>query len=176
MKTVFSVIILTTLLLSVSRIQAQKKIQAEFKVDYVPMSNYIRPIDSLKTDSKSDFKKVEMAIEIPLSMKMDHRDKPRIWSIIGYGGYAKHIEGIKSLNLRFLVDKRHRFKAPTHIEIWSDGLLIKTVNASSYHLLGKTAEASINLDFKGSSNMKLIFFKSVGDRITTALDEVQITN
>ncbi|KZE76310.1 hypothetical protein AV926_16010 [Myroides marinus] len=89
---------------------------------------------------------------------------------------TKHIEGIKSLNLRFLVDKRHRFKAPTHIEIWSDGLLIKTVNASSYHLLGKTAEASINLDFKGSNNMKLIFFKSVGDRITTALDEVQITN
>ncbi|MDM1377760.1 DUF6268 family outer membrane beta-barrel protein [Myroides marinus] len=89
MKTVFSVIILTTLLLSVSTIQAQKKIQGEFKVDYVPMSNYIRPIDSLKTDSKSDFKKVEIAIEIPLSMKMDHRDKPRIWSIIGYGGYAK---------------------------------------------------------------------------------------
>lgn len=67
----------------------QSKFQGEFKMDYVPMSNYIRPSDSLKTDSRSDFRRVELALDIPVSTKIDHRNKPKIWSIMAYGGYAK---------------------------------------------------------------------------------------
>ncbi|MBY0068290.1 DUF6268 family outer membrane beta-barrel protein [Empedobacter falsenii] len=38
-------------------------------MEYVPFSNYIRPKDSLKTDSKSDFKKAEVSLKIPLYTK-----------------------------------------------------------------------------------------------------------
>lgn len=68
---------------------AQKGFQGQLKIDYVPASNYIRPIDSLKTDSKSDFKRIDLGIEIPLSMKTDHRGKPRMWSLMMQGAYAR---------------------------------------------------------------------------------------
>lgn len=69
--------------------QSQEKMIGEFKVDYVPFSNYVRPIDSLKTPAKTDFRRAEINIEIPLSMHMDQRGKPRTWSIIAQGAYAK---------------------------------------------------------------------------------------
>ncbi len=68
---------------------SQEKFQSEFKVDYVPFSNYVRPIDSVKTPAKTDFRRVEATIEIPLSVTTDKRNKPRIWSIIAQGAYAK---------------------------------------------------------------------------------------
>lgn len=68
---------------------SQEKFQSEFKVDYVPFSNYVRPIDSVKTPAKTDFRRVEATIEIPLSITTDKRNKPRIWSIIAQGAYAK---------------------------------------------------------------------------------------
>ncbi|WP_418887962.1 DUF6268 family outer membrane beta-barrel protein [Myroides oncorhynchi] len=68
---------------------SQEKFKSEFKVDYVPFSNYVRPIDSVKTPSKSDFRRAEVNIEIPLSMRMDKRNKPRVWSVIVQGAYAK---------------------------------------------------------------------------------------
>lgn len=70
-------------------INAQNKIQGQLKVDYVPASNYIRPIDSVKTDSKSDFKRVDLGVEIPLFSKVDFRGKPRLWSLMMQGAYAK---------------------------------------------------------------------------------------
>lgn len=89
MRVIKYLVVAITLCLGILSAKGQSKFQGEFKVDYVPMSNYIRPIDSLKTDSKSDFRRAELAIEIPVSMKLDHRGKPRVWSIMGYGGYAK---------------------------------------------------------------------------------------
>ena len=50
-------------------LNAQNKIGGQLKMEYVPLSNYIRPIDSLKTDSKSDFKKAELSLKIPLYTK-----------------------------------------------------------------------------------------------------------
>lgn len=84
---IFKFIILLICLYGV-KVHAQKGIQGQLKIDYVPASNYIRPIDSLKTDSKSDFKRIDLGIEIPLSMKMDHRGKPRTWSVLMQGAYA----------------------------------------------------------------------------------------
>ncbi|WP_312027109.1 DUF6268 family outer membrane beta-barrel protein [Empedobacter falsenii] len=50
-------------------LNAQNKIGGQLKMEYVPFSNYIRPKDSLKTDSKSDFKKAEVSLKIPLYTK-----------------------------------------------------------------------------------------------------------
>ncbi|MDR0229207.1 MAG: DUF6268 family outer membrane beta-barrel protein [Flavobacteriaceae bacterium] len=68
---------------------SQTKINSEIKVDYVPFSNYVRPIDSVKTPSKTDFRRIEANIEIPLSLTEDHRNKPRMWSIFAQGAYAQ---------------------------------------------------------------------------------------
>ncbi|MBB1137901.1 DUF6268 family outer membrane beta-barrel protein [Myroides sp. WP-1] len=74
---------------SIISLQAQERIKGQFKIDYVPFSNYVRPIDSVKTPSKTDFRRVEASFEIPLSVTMDHRNKPRLWSIVAQGAYAK---------------------------------------------------------------------------------------
>ncbi|WP_121965008.1 DUF6268 family outer membrane beta-barrel protein [Myroides sp. N17-2] len=89
MKAIKYLVVAITLCLGILSVQGQSKFLGEFKMDYVPMSNYIRPIDSVKTDSKSDFKRAELAIEIPISTTTDHRGKPKVWSIVGYGAYAR---------------------------------------------------------------------------------------
>jgi hypothetical protein len=61
----------------------------EIKADYVPFSNYVRPIDSLKTDSESNFKRIQMNLEVPISMKKDKNDRPRLWSVFLQGSYAQ---------------------------------------------------------------------------------------
>lgn len=76
-------------LLGMTTLWSQEKVRGEFKVDYVPFSNYVRPIDSMKTPAKTDFRRVELNIEIPLSTTIDKRNKPRIWSIVAQGAYAK---------------------------------------------------------------------------------------
>lgn len=67
---------------------AQSGIGGEIKVDYVPFSNYVRPIDSMKTDSKSNFKRIQGALDIPLSIKMTADNKPKIWALFLQGSYA----------------------------------------------------------------------------------------
>lgn len=79
----------SSLFLSTMTMWSQEKFKSEFKIDYVPFSNYVRPIDSVKTPSKTDFRRVEMNIEIPLSITTDKRNKPRIWSVIAQGSYAQ---------------------------------------------------------------------------------------
>lgn len=67
---------------------AQSGISGEIKADYVPFSNYVRPIDSVKTGSKSNFNRVQGALEIPLSIKMLEGNKPKIWVLYLQGSYA----------------------------------------------------------------------------------------
>lgn len=70
-------------------INAQSGISAELTTEYIPSSNYIRPEDSVKTDSKSDFKRVNLNLSIPLSVKKDSEGKVRAWSMLLSGSYAK---------------------------------------------------------------------------------------
>lgn len=76
------------LLLSLS-VKAQSGISGEAKIDYVPFSNYVRPIDSTKTDATSNFKRAQITLEVPISLKMDKYNNPRLWAIGVQGAYAK---------------------------------------------------------------------------------------
>lgn len=68
---------------------AQTRISGELKVDYVPFSNYIRPEDSTKTDSKSNFQRVQLNLTIPLSIKKLEDGRVKAWSLLVNGAYAK---------------------------------------------------------------------------------------
>lgn len=70
-------------------INAQTGISAELKTEYIPFSNYVRPEDSVKTDSKSDFKRVDLNLSIPLSVKKNSDGKIKSWSMLVGGSYAK---------------------------------------------------------------------------------------
>ena len=88
-KTVFYLAqVLLFLLLSIST-RAQSGISGEFKVDYVPFSKYVRPMDSTKTNAESNFKRAQIAFEVLLSLKMDQYNRPRLWSIFVNGSYAR---------------------------------------------------------------------------------------
>ncbi|CAH0137283.1 DUF6268 family outer membrane beta-barrel protein [Chryseobacterium sp. WG14] len=70
-------------------INAQSGISGELKTEYIASSSYIRPEDSLKTNSKSDFKRVDLNLSIPLSVKKDSNGKVKAWSMLLGGSYAK---------------------------------------------------------------------------------------
>lgn len=70
-------------------VNAQSGISAELKTEYVPASSYIRPEDSVKTNSKSDFKRVNLNLSIPLSVKKDSAGRVKAWSVLLGGSYAK---------------------------------------------------------------------------------------
>lgn len=89
---------------------------------------------------------------------------------------TQDLEGNKSIIFRFLVNKRHRFEKPSSIEFWLDGKLVHTVDSSSYHLTGEVAEATVNIDFSNSNMLETVITKKTGERVTMALDEIQIRN
>jgi hypothetical protein len=68
---------------------AQIGVSGQLKAEYVPFSNYVRPSDSLKTGSTSDFKRIQAAFSIPISAKVDANGKPILWAINVDGSYAK---------------------------------------------------------------------------------------
>ncbi|MEA9411740.1 DUF6268 family outer membrane beta-barrel protein [Flavobacterium sp. PL02] len=88
-KSVFYLSLLFLFLLISVSVRAQSGISGEAKIDYVPFSNYVRPIDSSKTDAQSNFKRAQIALEVPISFKMDKYNNPRLWSIGVQGAYAK---------------------------------------------------------------------------------------
>ncbi|KFF28223.1 DUF6268 family outer membrane beta-barrel protein [Chryseobacterium vrystaatense] len=67
----------------------QSGISGELKTEYIPFSSYIRPEDSVKTNSKSDFKRADLNLSIPLSMKKDSSGRVKAWSLLLSGSYAK---------------------------------------------------------------------------------------
>lgn len=69
--------------------RSQSGISGEFKVDYVPFSKYVRPMDSTKTNAESNFKRSQIAFEVPLSIEMDKYNHPRLWSVFLNGSYAR---------------------------------------------------------------------------------------
>lgn len=88
-KTVFYLSQLFLLLLVAMSARSQSVISGEFKVDYVPFSKYVRPMDSTKTNAESNFKRVQIAFEVPLSLEMDKYNHPRLWSVFLNGSYAR---------------------------------------------------------------------------------------
>lgn len=67
---------------------AQTGVSGKLKVDYVPFSNYIRPVDSVRTGSSSNFKRVQLGFNIPLSFKIDSAGRPKMWAVAVEGSYA----------------------------------------------------------------------------------------
>ncbi|WP_428229824.1 DUF6268 family outer membrane beta-barrel protein [Flavobacterium sp.] len=88
-KTVFYLSQLFFFLLVTITARSQSGISGEFKVDYVPFSKYVRPMDSTKTNAESNFKRAQIAFEIPLSLEMDKYNHPRLWSVFLNGSYAR---------------------------------------------------------------------------------------
>jgi hypothetical protein len=88
-KTVFYLSQLFLFLLVTIAARSQSGISGEFKVDYVPFSKYVRPIDSTKTNAESNFKRAQIAFEVPISLKTDKYNRPKIWSVFVNGSYAK---------------------------------------------------------------------------------------
>jgi hypothetical protein len=88
-KTVFYLVQLFLLLIFAVAARSQSGISGEFKIDYAPFSKYIRPMDSSKTTAESNFKKAQLAFEVPLSLEMDRYNHPKIWSVIINGSYAR---------------------------------------------------------------------------------------
>ncbi|WP_407481607.1 DUF6268 family outer membrane beta-barrel protein [Elizabethkingia meningoseptica] len=70
-------------------VSAQSGISGELKTEYIPYSNYIRPEDSMKTNSRSDFRRVKLSLSIPLSVKKDDNGKLKAWSLLVGGSYAR---------------------------------------------------------------------------------------
>lgn len=88
MKTLRSFFIIALIGFS-SPLFAQSLFSGQIKAEYVPFSNYVRPIDSLKTGSTSNFRRVQAAFSIPLSTTIDDQGRPKIWAIGLEGAYAK---------------------------------------------------------------------------------------
>ncbi|REC80456.1 hypothetical protein DRF60_01735 [Chryseobacterium elymi] len=72
-------------------VSGQSGISGELKTEYIPFSSYIRPEDSVKTNSKSNFKRADLNLSIPLSVKKDSSGKIKAWSLLLSGSYAKMI-------------------------------------------------------------------------------------
>lgn len=68
---------------------AQNKVAAELTAEYVPFSNYVRPEDSLKTGSTSDFKRMKLTVMIPFSFRKREADEAARWFVVLDGAYAK---------------------------------------------------------------------------------------
>ena len=88
-KTIFYLSQLSIILLTSTAVQSQSGISGEFKVDYVPFSKYVRPIDSTKTNAESNFKRAQLTFEVPLSLEMDKYNHPKLWSLVINGSYAR---------------------------------------------------------------------------------------
>lgn len=88
MKILHYLFIISLLLIS-SHLSAQSVFSGQIKAEYIPFSNYVRPIDSLKTGSTSDFKRIQATFNIPISTKVDEQGRPKVWAIAMEVSYAK---------------------------------------------------------------------------------------
>jgi hypothetical protein len=68
---------------------AQSVFSGKIKAEYVPFSNYVRPVDSMKTGASSDFKRIQAAFSIPISTRIDDQGRAKVWAVGMEGSYAK---------------------------------------------------------------------------------------
>jgi len=88
MKTLNYYLLLVGLGLGITT-RAQTGFSGSLKTEYVPFSNYVRPADSVKTGSTSDFKRMQLAFNLPLSFNVDTTGRPKMWALTAEGSYAK---------------------------------------------------------------------------------------
>lgn len=86
-KCIILTIIIATQFVFIAK--AQNKISGEIKADYVSFSNYIRPEDTTKTNSKSNFQRVQINLNIPLSVKQTEDGRAKTWSLLFNSAYAR---------------------------------------------------------------------------------------
>lgn len=86
------------LLLFIALISLESKAQMELsgfklKAEYIPLSRYVPKKLDGKTEehigAKSDMRRLEGGISIPLSVKMDSLGRPKVWAVTLGGSYAK---------------------------------------------------------------------------------------
>ncbi len=86
---------------------------------------------------------------------------------------TQEVQKAKTIKLRFLVLKKHRFYPPEKIELYSDGKLIKTYTERHFTIHKGIAECEMDIDLLETEKLTLRIKKSIG-RNTIALDEIEI--
>ncbi|WP_026811678.1 DUF4838 domain-containing protein [Arenibacter latericius] len=86
---------------------------------------------------------------------------------------TQNIQNAKTIKLRFLVLKKHRFHLPKILEFYSDGKLIKTFTEKDIDILNGIAELEIDINLFGTETLTVRIEKPFG-RYNIGLDEIQI--
>ncbi|WP_316842059.1 DUF6268 family outer membrane beta-barrel protein [Pedobacter gandavensis] len=142
------------LLLFIALISLESKAQTELsglrlKAEYIPLSRYIPAGDAGKTEQKSDMRRIEGGISIPLSMKVDSLGRAKVWAVTLGGSYAR----IKNQNYE--------------TQLFPEELLNASVGLMHIRPLGKSwnmmfmASAGVYTDMKGISSQDILVMGGV---------------
>lgn len=142
------------LVLFITLISLESKAQMELsglklKAEYIPLSSYVPKDDDGKTGQKSDMKRIEGAISIPLSAKADSLGRPKVWAVMLGGAYAK----IRNVNYQE--------------KLFPDELLNASVGLMHIRPLGKSwnmmfmASAGVYTDLRGISRQDILLMGGV---------------
>ncbi|MCX2454101.1 DUF6268 family outer membrane beta-barrel protein [Pedobacter sp. PLR] len=133
--------------------KAQELSGFRLKAEYIPLSRYIPETKvgetGQKTEQKSDMRRLEGAISIPLSMKVDSLGRAKVWAVTLGGSYAK----IKNQNYE--------------VQLFPDELLNASVGLMHLRPLGKSwnmlfmASAGVYTDLKGISSQDILVMGGV---------------
>ncbi|WP_316820736.1 DUF6268 family outer membrane beta-barrel protein [Pedobacter gandavensis] len=142
-------IIILIALISGLESKAQELSGFRLKAEYIPLSRYIPEGNAGKTAQKSDMKRIEGGIGIPLSVKMDSLGRAKVWAVSLGGSYAK----IKNQNY--------------DVQLFPDELLNASVGLMHLRPLSKSwnmlfmASAGVYTDMKDISSKDILVMGGV---------------
>lgn len=146
------------LLLFIALISLESKAQTELsglrlKAEYIPLSKYIPKTNAGKGEEnageKSDMRRLEGAISIPLSVKTDSLGRPKVWAVTLGGSYAK----IKNLGYTEQL-------FPDELLNASVGLMHLRPLSKSWNMLFM-ASAGVYTDLRGISSQDVLLMGGV---------------